>query len=62
MIWSRLRGENWDILGWITADRNRKEDQDMSIFSILTRSDMSDGVERFRQTPGAVLLDVRTPE
>ncbi len=34
----------------------------MSIFSILTRSDMSDGVERFRQTPGAVLLDVRTPE
>ena len=34
----------------------------MSIFSILTRSDMSDGVERFRQTPGAVLLDVRAPQ
>ena len=34
----------------------------MSIFSIFQRPDMNDGVEQARQTPGALLLDVRTPE
>lgn len=34
----------------------------MSFFSFLKRSDMAAGVERARQTPGAVLLDVRTEE
>ena len=34
----------------------------MSIFSVFQKPDMDAGVERCRQTPGAVLLDVRTPE
>ena len=34
----------------------------MSIFSLFQRPDMNDGVEQARQTPGALLLDVRTPE
>ena len=34
----------------------------MSIFSIFQRADINAGLEQFRRTPGAVLLDVRTPE
>ena len=34
----------------------------MSIFSIFKRADMDAGVAQFQKTPGAVLLDVRTPE
>ena len=34
----------------------------MSIFSIFQSQNMNTGVERARQTEGAVLLDVRTPE
>ena len=34
----------------------------MSIFSIFKGTDLNAGVERCRRTPGAVLLDVRTPE
>ncbi len=34
----------------------------MSFFSLFQRPDMNDGVEQARQTPGALLLDVRTPE
>ena len=34
----------------------------MSIFSLFQKPDLDAGVARCRQTPGAVLLDVRTPE
>ena len=34
----------------------------MSIFSLFQKPDLDVGVARCRQTPGAVLLDVRTPE
>ena len=32
----------------------------MSIFSIFQRTDMDKGLEQARQTPGALILDVRT--
>ncbi|MGX8680232.1 MAG: rhodanese-like domain-containing protein [bacterium] len=34
----------------------------MRFFKFLRRSEMDQGVERFKQTPGAILLDVRTLE
>ena len=34
----------------------------MSIFSLFQKPDLDAGVARCRRTPGAVLLDVRTPE
>lgn len=35
----------------------------MGFFDFFTRrSDMEEGLERWRETPGALLLDVRTPE
>ena len=34
----------------------------MGILDILKRNDMNQGIESFRNTPGAVLIDVRSPE
>lgn len=34
----------------------------MKLFSFMESSDIHRDVEHFRQTPGALLLDVRTPE
>ncbi len=34
----------------------------MGLFDILQHRDINDGLERLRETPGAVLLDVRGPE
>ena len=34
----------------------------MGFFQFLKRPDINRGVEEFRATPGALLLDVRTPE
>ena len=34
----------------------------MGIFDVFKSPDINEGVVRFRETPGAVLLDVRTPE
>lgn len=34
----------------------------MGFFSFFKRPDINEGVEKFRQTEGAVLLDVRTKE
>ena len=34
----------------------------MGLFDFLRGPDMGQGLERFSRTPGAVLLDVRTPE
>ncbi len=33
----------------------------MGFFDIFNRSDINDGVQEYRSTPGALLLDVRTP-
>ena len=34
----------------------------MGLFDFLKRPDINDGVKEYRNTPGAVLLDVRSPE
>ncbi len=34
----------------------------MGFFDMLRGADINQGVEEFKQTPGAVLLDVRSPE
>ena len=34
----------------------------MSLFHLLKPMNMNDGVKKMKNTPGAVLLDVRTPE
>lgn len=34
----------------------------MGLFDFLKHTDINQGVEQFRQTDGAVLVDVRTPE
>ncbi len=34
----------------------------MGILDILKRNSMDEGMERYRNTPGAVLIDVRSPE
>ena len=34
----------------------------MGLFDFLRKSDIDQGIEDFRKTDGAVLLDVRTPE
>lgn len=34
----------------------------MSLFDLLKGADINAGVEEFRNTPGAVLIDVRTPQ
>ena len=34
----------------------------MGLFSFLKMPDINDGIEKFRQTKGAVLIDVRTKE
>lgn len=34
----------------------------MSFFDLFRRTDINDGVEQYKNTEGAVLLDVRTPE
>lgn len=34
----------------------------MGFFDFFSKSDINDGVSRFQQTEGALLLDVRTPE
>ena len=34
----------------------------MGIFDFFRQPDIDQGVQTFHQTPGAVLLDVRTPE
>ena len=34
----------------------------MGLFDLLKRPDINDGVKKYRNTPGAVLLDVRSPQ
>ena len=34
----------------------------MGLFDFLKRPDINDGVKEYRNTPGAVLLDVRSPQ
>ena len=34
----------------------------MGFFDFLKQPDINQGVQSFQKTPGAVLLDVRTPE
>ena len=34
----------------------------MSLFGFMKRPDINQGVEEYKSVPGAVLLDVRTPE
>ena len=34
----------------------------MAIFNVMKQENINAGVERYRETPGAVLLDVRSPQ
>lgn len=34
----------------------------MGFFNLLKGSDINQGLEEYKNTPGAVLLDVRTPQ
>lgn len=43
----------------IVSDR---EGLDMGLFGLFKRSDIDAGVEKFKKTPGAVLIDVRNED